>query len=244
MQKPAAPAARISPDRKAVAVVTIFLVVTIMLASYIFSFAAIAEVAELTGASNGIQYLAPVFIDGAILTYTLALALLRWRGDSIRRTIIALVSFTGISVAVNFAHSGAAQNWDFSRLETWFACLIGVSAPLAALFAAEEATRLVFTKEPESVDALEAPKPVTEDAPAVSVTPPVEEPETDPLPAPIAIAANEPQESESPALLEPVAPQPEPEVPAPDVEETPHLHPDSTRWHDPMLVSSFSESTP
>ncbi|MGO1851813.1 MAG: DUF2637 domain-containing protein [Microbacteriaceae bacterium] len=138
--------ARISPDRPVVAGITIVLVATIMLASYAFSFASIADAARWTGVPAWAHWLAPVFIDGAIITYTLSLAVMRWRGEPVGRTLLFLSSFTAISVLVNFSHAAAAQSWDFGRLETWFGCLIGIAAPLAALFAAEESTRLVFTR--------------------------------------------------------------------------------------------------
>lgn len=144
------PAARVSPDRRSVAFLAIGLAAVIMLASYVFSFTAIAGAAAWTGVPAWAQWLAAIFIDGAIVTYTLSLAILRWRGESVTRTMIFLYSFTSISVVVNFAHAGSAQQWDFSRLETWFAALIGISAPVAALFAADETTRLVFTREPET----------------------------------------------------------------------------------------------
>lgn len=145
--------ARLSPDRPAVATFTLLLVAIIMAASYAYSFVAIADAAAWAWADHGpwVRWLAPVFIDGAIVTYTLSLAIVRWRGEPARRTLFFLGTFTGISVLVNFAHAGGARAWDFGQLETWFASLIGVAAPLAALFAADEATRLVFTRAPAAV---------------------------------------------------------------------------------------------
>lgn len=169
MPRAAAPAARISPDRQIVAVLATILAGVIMLASYVFSFSAITEAAAWTGVPVWAQWMPAVFIDGAIITYTLSLAIVRWRGDGVRRTMFFLGAFTAISVAVNFAHSGAAQSWDFARLETWFACLIGVSAPIAALFAADETTRLIFTPptaEPEAVTAEPPAEPEPSDEPA------------------------------------------------------------------------------
>lgn len=115
--------------------------------------------------SNWVRWLAPVFIDGAIVTYTLSLAIVRWRGEPVRRTLTFLGTFTGISVLVNFAHAGAARDWDFSQMETWFSALIGIAGPLAALFAADEATRLVFTRTATEPTATSAPLAAEADEP-------------------------------------------------------------------------------
>lgn len=143
---PKAPrAARISPDRYGVGAFAILLIIMIMGASYVFSYAAIAEAAEWTGIPGSVQWLAPVFIDGAILGYTLSLAILRWRRESVVRTMLVLCGFTAVSVAINFAHAASYWEWDFTQREAWFGALIAVGAPLAALFSAEEITRLIFT---------------------------------------------------------------------------------------------------
>ncbi|MBF4459458.1 DUF2637 domain-containing protein [Pseudoclavibacter sp. VKM Ac-2867] len=147
---PAAPskvlrAARISPDRYGVGAFAILLIIMIMGASYVFSYAAIAEAAIWTGIPSSVQWLAPVFIDGAILGYTLSLAILRWRRESVMRTMLVLCGFTAVSVAINFAHAASYWEWDFTQREAWFGALIAVGAPLAALFSAEEITRLIFT---------------------------------------------------------------------------------------------------
>lgn len=138
-------AARISPDRYGVGAFAILLIIMIMGASYVFSYAAIAEAAEWTGIPGSVQWLAPVFIDGAILGYTLSLAILRWRRESVVRTMLVLCGFTAVSVAINFAHAASFWEWDFTQREAWFGALIAVGAPLAALFSAEEITRLIFT---------------------------------------------------------------------------------------------------
>lgn len=143
---PKAPrAARISPDRYGVGAFAILLIIMIMGASYVFSYAAIAEAAEWTGIPSAVQWLAPVFIDGAILGYTLSLAIVRWRRESVVRTMLVLCGFTAVSVAINFAHAASYWEWDFTQREAWFGALIAVGAPLAALFSAEEITRLIFT---------------------------------------------------------------------------------------------------
>ncbi len=136
--------ALISPDRLFVGVMAIALVSIIMLASYVFSFTAVTEAATWTGTPDAVHWLAAVFIDGAILTYTLSYAVFRWRGEDGRRTLAFLYLFTAISTVLNFAHTAQYWNWDFTRNPAWFGALIAVAAPVAALLSSEEVVRLAF----------------------------------------------------------------------------------------------------
>lgn len=139
--------AQISPDRLWVGVFAICLVTIIMAASYVFSFTAIAEAGAWTGVPVGVHWLAAVFIDGAILTYTVSLAVFQARREPsrvLRRTRFFLYSFTVASVVLNFAHTAAFWDWDFGQWEAVFGSVMAVSAPLAALAASEEVVRLAF----------------------------------------------------------------------------------------------------
>ncbi|MCK9913776.1 DUF2637 domain-containing protein [Microbacterium ginsengisoli] len=147
--------ATISLDRPWVAILAIVLVMIIMAASYIFSFTAIAQAGTWTGASTGVAWLAAIFIDGPILTYTISLSVKEWRGTPRRervRTRVFLYAFTATSVALNFAHTASYWNWDFTRMDSLFGCLMAVAAPLAALAASEEVVSLAFTKRSHSPD--------------------------------------------------------------------------------------------
>ena len=148
-------AARVSPDRFWVAILAIVLVTVIMIASFVFSYVAIMDSGRWAGAVGWVQALAPLFIDGAIVTYTLALAIYESRGEDRkvrRRTRRRLWAYTLASVVLNAAHAAAFWDWDFSRMEAWFGVLIAVLAPLAALGAAEEVMHLAFVNasSPES----------------------------------------------------------------------------------------------
>lgn len=145
--------AQISPDRLWVGVLAIGLVTVIMLASYVFSFTAIADAGAWTGVPVGVHWLAAIFIDGAILTYTVSLAVFQAREEPkrvMRRTRFFLYAFTAASVALNFAHTGSFWAWDFSQMEAVFGSLMAISAPLAALAASEEVVRLAFAKSKSS----------------------------------------------------------------------------------------------
>lgn len=143
--------ARISPDRFGVGAAAIALVMIIMTTSYIFSYATIADAAVWSGVpewAGWVRFLAPIFIDGAILTYTVSFAIYRWRAEAGNARIARrwLWVFTMISVFVNGAHAASHWVWDFTRYEAWFGVLIAVSAPLAALVSAEEVVRLAFQR--------------------------------------------------------------------------------------------------
>lgn len=153
--------ARVSPDRFWVAILAIVLVTVIMVASFVFSYVAIMDSGRWAGAVGWVQALAPLFIDGAIVTYTLALAIYESRGEDRkvrRRTRRRLWAYTLASVVLNAAHAAAFWDWDFSRVEAWFGVLIAVLAPLAALGAAEEVMHLAFV----NADAQKSEEPSVE----------------------------------------------------------------------------------
>ncbi|PPF23108.1 DUF2637 domain-containing protein [Rathayibacter rathayi] len=136
--------ATISPDRWYVGASAIVLVGLIMAASYVFSFTAITEAAAWTGNPAPTHWLAAVFIDGAIVTYTITYAVFRSRGERARQSLFFLYLFTAVSVAVNAAHSASFWDWDFAEPQAQFGVLIAVAAPVAALLASEEVVRLAF----------------------------------------------------------------------------------------------------
>lgn len=141
--------AQINPDRFGVGIATISLVAIVMLSSMVFSYVAIAEAAVWTHAPYGMHWLAPIFIDGAIITYTVALAVFEARREprkTLVRTRLVLWGFALLSVAINFAHAASGWEWSFQIVEAWFGYLIAVSAPIAALLSAEAMVRLTFRR--------------------------------------------------------------------------------------------------
>ncbi|WP_036283413.1 MULTISPECIES: DUF2637 domain-containing protein [Microbacterium] len=141
--------AQISPDRLTVGFFAISLVIIVMASSMVFSYVGIAEAAAWTGVPSGIHVIAPIFIDGAIITYTVSLTIFEWRREDrrmIRHTKRVLRGFTALSVGLNFAHTASYWRWDFTAYEAWFGSLISISAPIAALLSAEEVVRLAFRR--------------------------------------------------------------------------------------------------
>ncbi|MBN9214116.1 MAG: DUF2637 domain-containing protein [Microbacterium sp.] len=192
--------AQISPDRLAVGFFAISLVVIVMSSSMVFSYVGIAEAAAWTGVPFGIHVIAPVFIDGAIITYTVSLTIFEWRREdphTIRHTKRVLRGFTLLSVVLNFAHTASYWEWDFTVYEAWFGTLISVAAPIAALLSAEEVVRLAFRRR----GAVDEPVAAPETA--------VPEPAVVPLEMPAA-EETAPVERTVPLVVPPAPPQPEP----------------------------------
>lgn len=138
--------ARVNPDRVLSAIIALVLVITVMAASFIFSFTAIYEAAEWTGQPQWVWIFAPIYIDGAILAYTTARVLQRWRGEPGKWSMFFLFLYTALSVGVNFAHVASFWNWTFTEPESWFGIAIACAAPIAALGTAEQIIHLIFKR--------------------------------------------------------------------------------------------------
>lgn len=169
--------ARISPDRRGVGISVIVLVAIIMAAGYVFSFATIADAALWAGVPESAQWVrftAPIFIDGAIITYTTAYAVHQWRRESAhaRYARRILYFFTIVSVLVNGAHAASSWLWDFARYEAWVGVLIAIMAPIASLFSAEQMIKLAFEQGEASADM--APAPMVETEPILDVSEPLD----------------------------------------------------------------------
>jgi hypothetical protein len=233
---------RIDPDTRGVQWTVVGLVGLLGLTSFAVSFRALHDVAAWAGIGPGLQWAVPVFIDGAILTYALAVLVHRSRGESVWPSWVSLAVFTAMSVAANAAHAVAAPQ------EQWWQTLVGASlaalAPLGVFAATEQMARLVVLRPqdreaivpieyaaPETREADEAPaapevEPVQEQVPATAARP-VEQPQhviaDDRQDEPVATVdptpAQEPQEveggTEEPEAAAP-AREPQEELPAPE----------------------------
>ena len=154
MTTPAVPAprgARVSPDRPFVGYLVILLVLAVMLAAMAFSFIALYEAAEWTFNPQSFWWLAPIIIDGPILVYTASYAIWRWRGIGkfAHHAMRVLVFFTGLSVTVNALHVASGWQWQWTSPEVYGGIAMAAVAPIGALLAAHEVTRLVFMNHEE-----------------------------------------------------------------------------------------------
>jgi hypothetical protein len=142
--KEAKKSARINPDAIPVLATAVVLVGILMISSFIVSFNGLYDVAQWTGLPVFLQWLPALFIDAAILAYTISLVVFRARGESVWRTTLALIAFAGISVVANIAHTVSFWDGELTDFRAWIGVLITAAAPIAVLLAAEEITRLAF----------------------------------------------------------------------------------------------------
>jgi hypothetical protein len=138
--------ARINPDSVPVLATAVSLVGLLMVSSFVVSFSGLYQASEWTGLPEYFRWLPALFIDAAILAYTIALIVFKARGESVWRTVLGLVGFASISVIANVSHT--LSYWDGSLVDyrAWIGVAITASAPIAVLLAAEEIARLAFEK--------------------------------------------------------------------------------------------------
>jgi hypothetical protein len=138
--------ARINPDAIPVLATAVILVALLMITSFSVSFSGIYSVSAWTGLPGFLQWLPAIFIDAAILAYTISLVVFKARGESTWRTFAGLTAFASVSVIANIAHTLAFWDGSLADYRAWVGVLITASAPIAVLLASEEITRLAFEK--------------------------------------------------------------------------------------------------
>jgi len=139
--------ARINPDSRGTLWLALILVFVLMVSSFVVSFSGIWDISQYTGLPAAIQWVPAMFIDAAILAYTISLFVFKARGESTWRTIAWLLGFAGISVAANVSHTlDYLQQSGVNDWRIWIGVAITASAPIAVLAASEEISRLAFKK--------------------------------------------------------------------------------------------------
>jgi hypothetical protein len=138
--------ARINPDSIPVLATAVALVCVLMVSSFVVSFSGLYDASEWTGLPEYFRWLPALFIDAAILAYTIALIVFKARGESVWRTVVALIGFASISVIANVAHTVSYWGGNLLDFRAWVGVAITASAPIAVLLAAEEISRLAFQK--------------------------------------------------------------------------------------------------
>ena len=135
---------RLNPDAVPVLAIAVSLVSLLMVTSFAVSFTGIYEVSAWTGLPQFLQWLPALFIDAAILAYTISLIVFKARGESVWRTLAGLTGFATVSVVANVAHTLSFWNGSLTDFRSWIGVLVTASAPVAVLLASEEITRLAF----------------------------------------------------------------------------------------------------
>lgn len=136
--------ARINPDSIPVLFTAVAMVGILMVSSFAVSFSGIYAVSAWTGLPQTLQWLPALFIDAAILAYTISLIVFKARGESTWKTTLGLVGFAAISVVANASHTLFFWDGALTDFRSWMGVVITASAPVAVLLASEEITRLAF----------------------------------------------------------------------------------------------------
>jgi hypothetical protein len=137
--------ARINPDNPKVLILALFLVFVLMVSSFIVSFFGIWGISqETTNIPDPITWLPALFLDAAILAYTISYFVFKYRGEPTGKTLTALWVFALLSVAANVVHTLEGFAPGTSILSMAVGIAITGSAPIAVVVAAEEIARLAF----------------------------------------------------------------------------------------------------
>lgn len=134
------------PDTRRSLMVAVAFVGIIMASSFTVSFAGIYDVSRFTGLPVYLQWLPSLFVDAAIMAYTLSFIIFKSRGHSTWRTLAGLAGFTLLSVGANVAHTLSFWNGDLGDWRAWVGVAITAAAPIAVLLASEEIGRLAFAE--------------------------------------------------------------------------------------------------
>lgn len=138
-------ATRLNPDTPKVLGLAIFLVFVLMVSSFIVSFFGIWGVsAETTNIPGPITWLPALFLDAAILAYTISYFVFKARSEPVIKTRFALWAFALLSVAANIAHTLDGVTPEMSTYSVAIGLMITGSAPIAVVLSTEEIARLAF----------------------------------------------------------------------------------------------------
>lgn len=140
-------ATRLNPDTPRVLGLAIFLVFVLMVSSFIVSFFGIWGVsAETTNIPGPITWLPALFLDAAILAYTISYFVFKARSEPVIKTRFALWAFALLSVAANIAHTLDGVTPEMSTYSVAIGLMITGSAPIAVVVSTEEIARLAFER--------------------------------------------------------------------------------------------------
>lgn len=140
-------ATRLNPDTPRVLGLAIFLVFVLMVSSFIVSFFGIWGVsAETTNIPGPITWLPALFLDAAILAYTISYFVFKARSEPVIKTRFALWAFALLSVAANIAHTLDGVTPEMSTFSVAIGLMITGSAPIAVVLSTEEIARLAFER--------------------------------------------------------------------------------------------------
>lgn len=217
---------RINPDSLKTLWFTVGAVAILGLTSFMVSFNGLHDVAAWVGLPWWMRWAVPVFIDIAILAYSMAAVIHRARGEATWPTWLTLGVFTVVSVVANAAHALAKGEGE-TAVQSWIGAGIASMAPLAVFAATEQISRLAF-----ATDTAPQYTPQDEFVTAEELTPTVAA--AGPVAAPRA-----PQR----AQLDPVATEPETTPQTPEVDSFEEPDPETAEAAEERPAAS-TEPTP
>lgn len=135
---------RINPDSRYTLWATVVMIGVLGLTSFMVSFNGLHDVAAWVGLPPWMRWAVPIFIDIAILAYSLAAVIHRSRGETVWPTWLTLAVFTAVSVVANAAHALAAGEGQ-TQVQAWIGAVIAAMAPVAVFAATEQLSRLAFS---------------------------------------------------------------------------------------------------
>ena len=135
---------RINPDSMTTLWFTVGLVCFLAVASFMVSFTGLHEVAAWAGLPVWLRWAVPVFIDVAILAYTMAVLIHRHRGERTWASWVSLAGFTLFSMVANGAHALSIGHPD--DVQRIIGAAVAALAPLAVFAATEQLGRLVIRR--------------------------------------------------------------------------------------------------
>jgi hypothetical protein len=138
---------RINPDSMVTLWLTVGLVGFLAVASFMVSFTGLHEVAAWAGLPFWLRWAVPVFIDVAILAYTMAVLIHRHRGEKTWASWISLAGFTLFSMIANGAHALSIPHPN--ETQQIIGAAIASMAPVAVFAATEQLGRLVIRRPEE-----------------------------------------------------------------------------------------------
>ncbi|WP_443095819.1 DUF2637 domain-containing protein [Rothia koreensis] len=159
---------RINPDSLYTLWFTVILICTLGLTSFMVSFNGLHDVAGWVGLPVWLRWAVPIFIDIAILAYSLAAVIHRARGETVWPTWTTLGAFTLLSVIANGVHA-LTRGAGTTAVQSWIGAGIAGMAPVAVFAATEQLSRLAFAtarEEPKVIES-ESTEPTSDMTPAL-----------------------------------------------------------------------------
>ena len=176
-KKPVVEFTLINPNQRWFVVFLLFLFGAILMASIVWSFNAIVEMSSWMAPNDNLRWLPAVFLDMAIIGYSLTLAVFRFREskrvlerakaglpplttasgrpkNKIWMTRTGLMVSTGFSVIANATHTLDYWDGDLSTYQSWIGIGLSAAIPVLAFWATEDIIRIAFAG-PESDDLTE-----------------------------------------------------------------------------------------